>query len=54
MMQWKKAEIAQGAAATREKCFTANCDPKPEFCIPTSIEKVRRSRSPSLKNRAHP
>lgn len=33
--------MAQGVAANTVKYLVANWEPKPEFCMPTSIEMVR-------------
>lgn len=43
MTEWKVAEMAQGSAARGicAKCCFASAAPKPEFCMPTSMEMVR-------------
>ena len=43
MTEWNVAEIAQGRGASgiAAKCFCASAAPRPEFCMPTSIEIVR-------------
>ena len=35
--------MAQGVAARTVKCLVASCDPRPEFCMPTSMDMVRVS-----------
>jgi hypothetical protein len=54
MMEWKLAEMADGtgASAICGKVLRASTAPRPEFCIPTSMETVRQDSSGSLKIRA--
>src|SRR5699024_7799714 len=51
-MLCQTAANALGRAANGPKCVVANATPRPEFCIPTSIEIALRSLSLSPKKRA--
>lgn len=44
--------MAQGVAARTVKCFVASWEPRPEFCMPTSMEMVRVSLVVSFRDLA--
>ncbi len=53
MMQWHTAERAAGRGVSGfVKCVAASFAPRPEFCMPTSMETVRASRTLSPQTRA--
>ena len=55
MTEWKTLEIAQGTAVSGSaKCLRASTTPRPEFCMPTSIDTVRATASSKRANRATP
>jgi len=55
MTEWKVAEMAQGngASGIKAKCLPASAAPRPEFCIPTSIEMVRQLITSKRNSRAN-
>jgi hypothetical protein len=52
-MQWTTALMAEGTATigVAAKCLVARAEPKPEFCMPTSTEMVRRTNSSNPRSR---
>ncbi len=54
-MQWVTALRAQGTGAMgkKAKCLVAKAAPKPEFCMPTSMEAARRMDSSNPLNLAN-
>ena len=51
-MQWVSADTAQGRATrgVAAKCFWASAAPRPEFCIPTSMDTVRLTSSTRVRS----
>lgn len=54
--EWTRAEIAPGTAVSGSaaKCLRARTTPKPEFCMPVSIEIVRAATTENPNTRAKP